>query len=193
MNDKIQNQNCQNTIDHSGLLFSFVQVILSSHSELRCPECRVLVDIKIDNLPPNVLLMRILEGMKNAISPPNVHTNNITGTEAISLPNLKQSQPFANQTALKANGPNNDLGMGINHIKRTVPLNPEPVHRVEHRALIKSNEESMNSIRSNQPARQPLQNVPTSALNSNSLQTLGTSPSIPHAKALYDFESKESG
>lgn len=40
--------------------------ILTTNKELRCPECRVLVDVKIDELPPNVLLMRILEGMRNA-------------------------------------------------------------------------------------------------------------------------------
>lgn len=43
-----------------------LEEILSTHKELRCPECRVLVDAKIDELPPNVLLMRILEGMRNA-------------------------------------------------------------------------------------------------------------------------------
>lgn len=43
-----------------------LEEIVESHKELRCPECRVLVDISIDELPPNVLLMRILEGMKNA-------------------------------------------------------------------------------------------------------------------------------
>uniref|UniRef100_A0A182TNA5 SH3 domain-containing protein n=1 Tax=Anopheles melas TaxID=34690 RepID=A0A182TNA5_9DIPT len=36
--------------------------IVASHQELRCPECRVLVEVRIDELPPNVLLMRILEG-----------------------------------------------------------------------------------------------------------------------------------
>uniref|UniRef100_A0A182KBT3 RING-type E3 ubiquitin transferase n=1 Tax=Anopheles christyi TaxID=43041 RepID=A0A182KBT3_9DIPT len=40
--------------------------IVASHQELRCPECRVLVEVRIDELPPNVLLMRILEGMKTA-------------------------------------------------------------------------------------------------------------------------------
>lgn len=44
------------------LPFSFLQIIVASHNELRCPECRVLIEIKIDNLPPNVLLMRILGG-----------------------------------------------------------------------------------------------------------------------------------
>ncbi|XP_030375116.1 E3 ubiquitin-protein ligase SH3RF3 [Scaptodrosophila lebanonensis] len=38
--------------------------ILASQNKLRCPECRILVDQSIDTLPPNVLLMRILEGMK---------------------------------------------------------------------------------------------------------------------------------
>lgn len=40
--------------------------IVETNKELRCPECRVLVESKIDELPPNVLLMRILEGMRNA-------------------------------------------------------------------------------------------------------------------------------
>ncbi|XP_054737542.1 E3 ubiquitin-protein ligase SH3RF1 [Anastrepha obliqua] len=52
---------CQHTFCRKCL-----EVIVSSRQELRCPECRVLVEIKIDDLPPNVLLMRILEGMKNA-------------------------------------------------------------------------------------------------------------------------------
>ncbi|XP_044749981.1 E3 ubiquitin-protein ligase SH3RF1 isoform X2 [Coccinella septempunctata] len=43
-----------------------LEEIVHKHKELRCPECRVLVTTKVDDLPPNVLLMRILEGMKNA-------------------------------------------------------------------------------------------------------------------------------
>lgn len=43
-----------------------LEEIVHTHKELRCPECRVLVEIGIDDLPPNVLLMRILEGMRNA-------------------------------------------------------------------------------------------------------------------------------
>jgi len=42
-----------------------LEEIVATHKELRCPECRVLVPAKIEELPPNVLLMRILEGMKN--------------------------------------------------------------------------------------------------------------------------------
>ncbi|XP_045778195.1 E3 ubiquitin-protein ligase SH3RF1 isoform X2 [Maniola jurtina] len=55
-----------------------LKVIVESHKELRCPECRVLVEVKVEELPPNVLLMRILEGMKNSaprkISGPRVRS-----------------------------------------------------------------------------------------------------------------------
>ncbi|XP_022913310.1 E3 ubiquitin-protein ligase SH3RF1-like isoform X2 [Onthophagus taurus] len=43
-----------------------LEEIVDRHKELRCPECRILIHTKIDDLPPNVLLMRILEGMRNA-------------------------------------------------------------------------------------------------------------------------------
>lgn len=43
-----------------------LKVIVESHKELRCPECRIVVDTKVEELPPNVLLMRILEGMRNS-------------------------------------------------------------------------------------------------------------------------------
>uniref|UniRef100_A0A8C4SAR2 E3 ubiquitin-protein ligase SH3RF1 n=1 Tax=Erpetoichthys calabaricus TaxID=27687 RepID=A0A8C4SAR2_ERPCA len=38
--------------------------ILSSRSELRCPECRTLVDCSVDELPSNILLVRLLDGIK---------------------------------------------------------------------------------------------------------------------------------
>lgn len=47
-----------------------LEEILTTKHELRCPECRVLVITPIDTLPPNVLLMRILEGMRHAGNEP---------------------------------------------------------------------------------------------------------------------------
>ncbi|XP_061579761.1 E3 ubiquitin-protein ligase SH3RF3-like [Cololabis saira] len=38
--------------------------IVSSRSELRCPECRVLVDCGVDELPANILLVRLLDGIR---------------------------------------------------------------------------------------------------------------------------------
>uniref|UniRef100_A0A8C9VLI4 RING-type E3 ubiquitin transferase n=1 Tax=Scleropages formosus TaxID=113540 RepID=A0A8C9VLI4_SCLFO len=38
--------------------------ILCSRNELRCPECRILVDCGVDELPANILLVRLLDGIK---------------------------------------------------------------------------------------------------------------------------------
>ncbi|XP_014863385.1 PREDICTED: E3 ubiquitin-protein ligase SH3RF1 [Poecilia mexicana] len=41
-----------------------LQGILGSRGELRCPECRTLVDCAVDELPSNILLVRLLDGIK---------------------------------------------------------------------------------------------------------------------------------
>ncbi|XP_078495064.1 E3 ubiquitin-protein ligase SH3RF3 [Ciona intestinalis] len=51
---------CQHTFCKSCLLS-----IVRSHKELRCPECRVLVKQKVDDLPANILLIRLLDGIKS--------------------------------------------------------------------------------------------------------------------------------
>lgn len=38
--------------------------IVTSRNELRCPECRILVDCGVDDLPANILLVRLLDGIK---------------------------------------------------------------------------------------------------------------------------------
>ncbi|KAJ8277128.1 hypothetical protein GJAV_G00071770 [Gymnothorax javanicus] len=38
--------------------------IVSSRAELRCPECRCLVEVGVDELPSNILLVRLLDGIK---------------------------------------------------------------------------------------------------------------------------------
>ncbi|CAK8684335.1 unnamed protein product [Clavelina lepadiformis] len=50
---------CQHTFCKS-CLFSIVK----SHKELRCPECRVLVRHRVEDLPSNILLIRLLDGIK---------------------------------------------------------------------------------------------------------------------------------
>ncbi|CAG0884985.1 unnamed protein product [Darwinula stevensoni] len=40
--------------------------IVAAHKELRCPECRAIVNCKVEDLPPNILLARLLESMKAA-------------------------------------------------------------------------------------------------------------------------------
>ncbi|XP_063314087.1 E3 ubiquitin-protein ligase SH3RF3 isoform X2 [Pelobates fuscus] len=41
-----------------------LQSIVSSRNELRCPECRILVDCGVDDLPANILLVRLLDGIR---------------------------------------------------------------------------------------------------------------------------------
>lgn len=38
--------------------------IVGSRNELRCPECRTLVGSGVDELPSNILLVRLLDGIK---------------------------------------------------------------------------------------------------------------------------------
>ncbi|CAG9759849.1 unnamed protein product [Ceutorhynchus assimilis] len=74
LNDLLECSVCLDRLDTSSKVLpcqhtfcrKCLQEIYQKHKELRCPECRVLVTVKIEDLPPNVLLMRILEGMKNA-------------------------------------------------------------------------------------------------------------------------------
>ncbi|XP_048384148.2 E3 ubiquitin-protein ligase SH3RF1 isoform X1 [Stegostoma tigrinum] len=74
-----------------------LQGILNSRSELRCPECRTLVDCSVDELPTNILLVRLLDGIKHRPRRPGSSgingNNNVNGTTrvqsngAISVPN----------------------------------------------------------------------------------------------------------
>ncbi|XP_019748688.1 E3 ubiquitin-protein ligase SH3RF1 [Hippocampus comes] len=41
-----------------------LQGIVGSRGELRCPECRTLVECAVDELPSNILLVRLLDGIK---------------------------------------------------------------------------------------------------------------------------------
>lgn len=42
-----------------------LEEIVSTKHELRCPECRFLVEMRVEDLPSNILLIRLLEGIKS--------------------------------------------------------------------------------------------------------------------------------
>ena len=42
-----------------------LKAIVVSRTELRCPECRRLVTENVDELPGNIMLIRLLEGLKD--------------------------------------------------------------------------------------------------------------------------------
>lgn len=50
-----------------------LEEIVSTKHELRCPECRFLVEMRVEDLPSNILLIRLLEGLKSQ--------SRITGTQ----------------------------------------------------------------------------------------------------------------
>ncbi|CAG9856076.1 unnamed protein product [Phyllotreta striolata] len=68
--------------------------IVQTNKELRCPECRVLVLCKVDELPPNVLLMRILEGIKNAGNPLPKRTHRPTRSPIVLPASIAQTTPL---------------------------------------------------------------------------------------------------
>ncbi|KFB47501.1 AGAP011487-PA-like protein [Anopheles sinensis] len=78
LNDLLECSVCLERLDSSSKVLpcqhtfcrKCLEEIVASHQELRCPECRVLVEVRIDELPPNVLLMRILEGKIRAAGCP---------------------------------------------------------------------------------------------------------------------------
>ncbi|KAH8253736.1 hypothetical protein KR032_006673 [Drosophila birchii] len=79
---------CQHTFCRKCL-----QDIVASQHKLRCPECRILVSVRIDELPPNVLLMRILEGMKQSAAAGKSEESESQ------QPEKQKSQPSAESTA----------------------------------------------------------------------------------------------
>ncbi|CAG5123812.1 unnamed protein product, partial [Candidula unifasciata] len=50
---------CQHTFCRKCL-----EEIILTKQELRCPECRALVTVRVSDLPTNILVVRILEGLK---------------------------------------------------------------------------------------------------------------------------------
>ncbi|XP_027754311.1 E3 ubiquitin-protein ligase SH3RF1 [Empidonax traillii] len=59
--------------------------IVSSRNELRCPECRTLVDCSVDELPSNILLVRLLDGIKQRPRKPGTG-GGTTSTNALRVP-----------------------------------------------------------------------------------------------------------
>lgn len=77
-----------------------LEKIESTRREVQCPECRLLVEVPIRDLPPNILLIRLLEGIKNRTkrSPQSKgHRNPYTHLRSQSQPSLTQSSRVNHQ------------------------------------------------------------------------------------------------
>lgn len=142
---------CQHTFCRKCL-----EVIVSSQGSLRCPECRVVVDMKIDELPPNVLLMRILEGIGCLWV---ILSFRLTAFHFLGMKNASH-----NQTNISSQ---NEFPL-LDHQQLNQP------QLIKTRA---SNEQNIIRLQSSTSTEKN----PSAVLN------------LPHAKALYDFVSKENG
>ncbi|XP_037948371.1 E3 ubiquitin-protein ligase SH3RF1 [Teleopsis dalmanni] len=150
---------CQHTFCRKCLL-----VIMANKNELRCPECRILVDLRVDDLPPNVLLMRILEGMKNSAT-------------KIQQSEMSLSNGAGDNVASKV-----DESMKIN-VDMQISLGTEPVM---------NSQPQQNQHAHMQPPKetQRLSQNHRFRQLTEMISSL-TAPTFPHAIALYDFDSKE--
>ncbi|XP_053111355.1 E3 ubiquitin-protein ligase SH3RF1 [Hemicordylus capensis] len=85
--------------------------IVSSRNELRCPECRTLVDCNVDELPSNILLVRLLDGIKQRPRKPGgvtSCTNSLraqNSTIANCIPKDLQSSQSGQQQRVQARSP----------------------------------------------------------------------------------------
>ncbi|XP_046696601.1 E3 ubiquitin-protein ligase SH3RF3-like [Silurus meridionalis] len=73
-----------------------LESIVSSRRELRCPECRVLVDCGVDDLPANILLVRLLDGLKHRAPVRPLGTASPPGTAVRDSPRATRSSPVKN-------------------------------------------------------------------------------------------------
>ncbi|KAK3100537.1 hypothetical protein FSP39_021488 [Pinctada imbricata] len=72
LNELLECSVCLERLDHTSKVLPCqhtfcrrcLQEIVSTKRELRCPECRTVVDIPVNDLPSNILLIRLLEGIK---------------------------------------------------------------------------------------------------------------------------------
>lgn len=160
-------------------------MIVASHSELRCPECRILIEHKnIDDLPPNVLLMRILEGMKNTCYTVPSHSTGVE-TKAIALA-LNNRIPIQQVIGVYANSNSRDQ-IAVN---KTVPLNQQITHKNDQGNITNLADVDESHHGSNPPKRH-IEGL--SSQNSTNTQNIDNSVLTPYAKALYNFDSEDPG
>ncbi|KAM9329193.1 E3 ubiquitin-protein ligase SH3RF1 [Gastrophryne carolinensis] len=79
--------------------------IVSSRSELRCPECRTLVECGVDELPSNILLVRLLDGIKQRPRKPGAGPNTGNSTSALRAQGNVTSNCGTNDAQSNQGGP----------------------------------------------------------------------------------------
>ncbi|RWS06918.1 SH3 domain-containing RING finger protein 3-like protein [Dinothrombium tinctorium] len=150
--------------------------IVNTHKELRCPECRVEVDVKVDDLPTNILLVRLLEGIKN--------NPKLSLTQQKNASNSSNGQPFAGFKPAFGNELNPFLQTQSNVAEFSVSTTQTQAQQMQQQqqSLPLSNRE-ISQQKPNTTVKPSLSYSSTSSSSSN----------FPRAKALFNYDGKEQG
>ncbi|XP_053670084.1 E3 ubiquitin-protein ligase SH3RF3 [Anopheles nili] len=197
LNDLLECSVCLERLDSSSKVLpcqhtfcrKCLEEIVASHQELRCPECRVLVEVRIDELPPNVLLMRILEGMKTAElnnqnssqaanGKPTSNRNQSQGATPTSNANVTGYQQHQQQQQHPSSG-------GVHGAK----MAKSPAQGSTDHGQLHLHQQQQLQHHHHQPLSRIIASSGVTGATTNA-SPLDLSK-IPHAKAFYDFSSSE--
>ncbi|XP_053559792.1 E3 ubiquitin-protein ligase SH3RF1 isoform X2 [Bombina bombina] len=170
--------------------------IVSSRSELRCPECRTLVECSVDELPSNILLVRLLDGIKQRPRKPGA------GGSAGNSTNALRAQVNITTNCGTNDSPSNQTG------QQKIQARSPPVRGVPHlpcaKALYNYEGKEPGDLKFNKGdiivlRRQVDENWYHGEINgvhgffpTNFVQIIKPLPQPPpQCKALYDFEVKD--
>lgn len=103
LNELLECSVCLERLDHTSKVLPCqhtfcrrcLDEIVSTKKELRCPECRTLVSYRVEDLPANILLIRLLEGLK--------HANQIVSSSSSSTGAFKAKPPSRRHESLNIN------------------------------------------------------------------------------------------
>nr|XP_034970189.1 E3 ubiquitin-protein ligase SH3RF3 [Zootoca vivipara] len=151
-----------------------LESIVSSRHELRCPECRILVGCGVDELPANILLVRLLDGIRQR-------------PRAAAAGNGAPGSPTApgNAAAPSAGNPAAAAGGGNNPVPATNPSCHPVVAAATAASPGSPSSAAAAAAASAAASLRELAAASRSALLKNS--------QLPYGKALYAYEGKEPG
>uniref|UniRef100_A0A182M963 RING-type E3 ubiquitin transferase n=1 Tax=Anopheles culicifacies TaxID=139723 RepID=A0A182M963_9DIPT len=198
LNDLLECSVCLERLDSSSKVLpcqhtfcrKCLEEIVASHQELRCPECRVLVEVRIDELPPNVLLMRILEGMKTAELNSQNTNQTINGKPSCNRNQSHGAAPASNANAVNYQHHQQHPSSGGVHGAKIGKSSAHGIANNQAQPLHPSNPQQQQQHHHHQ--HQPLSRIiAASGVTGTGANASLDLSKIPHAKAFYDFSSSE--
>ncbi|XP_077199743.1 E3 ubiquitin-protein ligase SH3RF3 isoform X1 [Paroedura picta] len=160
-----------------------LESIVSSRHELRCPECRILVGCGVDELPANILLVRLLDGIRQR---PRGGSSSSAGSNC--APGSPTTQANGGTTSGHSGG-SPAAAAAAGGGSTFVTAAPPGCHPAATAAASTTGSPSTAAAAAAASAAASLRELAAasrSALQKNSSQ-------LPYGKALYAYEGKEPG